>query len=631
MKIRLAIAAGPDQPSTFEHSGPVLVIGRDAECDLALQGQASTGVSRQHVHIELHPGGATIQDAGSSNGTLLNGQLVNQVSPLRVGDQIGLGYTGPRITVVELDLGKPLVQRLRRLPVLGVVAAAAAVVLVVVMAAVPFAVIALQKSSSSSSTEALATQPAPNPPPVEPSQPPLVPDKPTNGKPEIKKPEVKKPEVKKPEPSGTPNLDVQKIGSYVVLKNWVSVLLGREGEDRPWGVMAPEARVATAQTLVSLPGYRSLVVLDKGVHLTLWGNLPEFSSRPPVFESVVMLHPPTADTDLDFTLDRGRVVIANRKNPAGPAHVRLRFLRETWDLELPTDRSEVAVELWSPPPERTPGAERSRLSTILGLFTKGPVAVNTGRDRRDLPDRSRLSWVNEEPTTLYQSPLKEYPDWWAKPPDRDAPAVQKALGSLLDWSVLLRPAASGDPKRPAPTQDTEPLVSRIKKQVQDVPDPDDQDVGVLFLAALDEVEPLIDLLSGNEGKPNVRSVARMLLQGWLGRSSEHAQELAQILERRGTSRDEAGLIVGLLHVYSKKATNDRKTYEELVQQLDNGNSLVRDLAFWQLDQLGLGGHLPEEAKRIRYDPTWDAVQRRPAIEEWNKLVAEGKLPARANR
>ena len=40
--------------------------------------------------------------------------------------------------------------------------------------------------------------------------------------------------------------------------------------------------MSTASTLVSLPGYRSLLALDSGLQLTLWGNLPEFSAFPRV-------------------------------------------------------------------------------------------------------------------------------------------------------------------------------------------------------------------------------------------------------------------------------------------------------------------------------------------------------------
>src|SRR5271165_2167024 len=104
MNIRLAIAAGSGRPTPFEHAGPVIRIGRDPDCDLSLQGEAADKVSRQHARIDLSAGGATLSDAGSSNGTLLNDKLLDGPAPLRVGDRIQMGYTGARLTVVALDL-----------------------------------------------------------------------------------------------------------------------------------------------------------------------------------------------------------------------------------------------------------------------------------------------------------------------------------------------------------------------------------------------------------------------------------------------------------------------------------------------------------------------------------------------
>jgi len=119
MNIRLSVAAGSSHLTTFEHGGPVICIGRDPECDLALQGEAADKVSRQHARIELSAGGATLSDAGSSNGTLLNDRLLKGPAPLRVGDRIQMGYTGATLTVLELDLdARPVDQATRVRPLL---------------------------------------------------------------------------------------------------------------------------------------------------------------------------------------------------------------------------------------------------------------------------------------------------------------------------------------------------------------------------------------------------------------------------------------------------------------------------------------------------------------------------------
>src|SRR5579883_2636249 len=133
MKLRLAIAVGPGNSIAFEHAGPVIRIGRDPDCELALQGEASTAVSRHHACIELHREGATLADTGSSNGTLLNDRLIEGTVPLRVGDRIQLGHTGATLTVMELDLGAPaLGGRIRGMSpaVIGLLSVAAAAVVI---------------------------------------------------------------------------------------------------------------------------------------------------------------------------------------------------------------------------------------------------------------------------------------------------------------------------------------------------------------------------------------------------------------------------------------------------------------------------------------------------------------------
>jgi serine/threonine protein kinase len=67
-------------------------IGRDAGCDLSL---ADRLLSRLHATIEYGPDGFVVRDAGSVNGTFLNGRRVkgSEVEPLYFGTTIQLGDT----------------------------------------------------------------------------------------------------------------------------------------------------------------------------------------------------------------------------------------------------------------------------------------------------------------------------------------------------------------------------------------------------------------------------------------------------------------------------------------------------------------------------------------------------------
>jgi hypothetical protein len=131
---------------------------------------------------------------------------------------------------------------------------------------------------------------------------------------------------------------------------------------------------------MSLPGYRSSILMDSGVRLMLWGDVLEFSKFPPVLESTVVLHAPPKGTDLDFTLDRGRVYLSKYKADKSSAHVRVRFHQEVWDLTLPDSRSAVVLELWGLyPPNRPAGKELGTETPLacVGLFVKGGAQLRT--------------------------------------------------------------------------------------------------------------------------------------------------------------------------------------------------------------------------------------------------------------
>jgi Protein of unknown function (DUF3662)/FHA domain len=63
-------------------------IGRSRDCDIVLD---DVGVSRRHADIRPDPDGWTIEDLGSTNGVLVNGQKARGRQLLHPGDKIELG------------------------------------------------------------------------------------------------------------------------------------------------------------------------------------------------------------------------------------------------------------------------------------------------------------------------------------------------------------------------------------------------------------------------------------------------------------------------------------------------------------------------------------------------------------
>jgi len=104
---------GAPEPFVFDAGAVVeIVIGRQdpdtkqsPDVDLENFGGTEKGVSRRHATIIRKDGSLNIVDAGSHNGTFLNGQrlIAHQPRVLRDGDDIRLGFLVLRVKFVKLS------------------------------------------------------------------------------------------------------------------------------------------------------------------------------------------------------------------------------------------------------------------------------------------------------------------------------------------------------------------------------------------------------------------------------------------------------------------------------------------------------------------------------------------------
>jgi len=85
----LAVKAGPQDGASFTLSGDAIV-GRQKDCTVRLM---DTSVSRRHAQLSVQDDNLTIEDLGSANGTMVNGRLISEPTPLRDGDEVTLGET----------------------------------------------------------------------------------------------------------------------------------------------------------------------------------------------------------------------------------------------------------------------------------------------------------------------------------------------------------------------------------------------------------------------------------------------------------------------------------------------------------------------------------------------------------
>jgi pSer/pThr/pTyr-binding forkhead associated (FHA) protein len=81
----LNFVAGPNRGTCVELRGGVMVLGRNADCDVVLPGVA---VSRRHAAVSSSAGTFCIEDTASRNGTLLNGRQLAGSMPLHFDDEI---------------------------------------------------------------------------------------------------------------------------------------------------------------------------------------------------------------------------------------------------------------------------------------------------------------------------------------------------------------------------------------------------------------------------------------------------------------------------------------------------------------------------------------------------------------
>lgn len=85
----LVVLQGTNVGEMHKIDGPEVVIGRAVSAQVRLN---DDGISRRHCRVLSIGGQVIIEDLGSANGTLVNGEMV-QHHPLKEGDKIRLGAT----------------------------------------------------------------------------------------------------------------------------------------------------------------------------------------------------------------------------------------------------------------------------------------------------------------------------------------------------------------------------------------------------------------------------------------------------------------------------------------------------------------------------------------------------------
>jgi diguanylate cyclase (GGDEF)-like protein len=83
------VVSGPSAGAIYSLLAEENVIGRGKECSIRV---IDSGISRRHARVVRQgPGKYVVEDLGSSNGTFVNGLLIDGQQPVTEGDRVGVG------------------------------------------------------------------------------------------------------------------------------------------------------------------------------------------------------------------------------------------------------------------------------------------------------------------------------------------------------------------------------------------------------------------------------------------------------------------------------------------------------------------------------------------------------------
>jgi hypothetical protein len=392
-------------------------------------------------------------------------------------------------------------------------------------------------------------------------------------------------------------------------------LLVNKQPGQPWQTLDEKEDVYSRDLLLALPGTRAVIATQPAaVELTLWGNLPELASYSGL-QSAVILHD-TRAFDLDFTLHRGRVIIANRKEK-GAALVWVRIDDAAFRLTLDEPGAAICLARYGFWPRGVPFTAEPRpqdapARTLAFLVLKGQAHVKAGGTQHSLsapPGAAFFHWDSDNGASDRTARRETVPDWadpTAKTPPEARP-VHEAVAKYQSLAGDREPRAALDNLLAAAKNEREPKQARARTQF-----------AVFGLAAINDLERVLQVLN-DPMQAEARRAAVLALRHWIGDAPGHDQRVHRFLiEHAGYSKARATTVLQLLH--SAFAADDPDTYEILIAYLRHNNLGVRELAWWHLSRL-----VPEGVS-VPYDPAGPDAERARAYAAWKALIPSGSLP-----
>lgn len=106
----LSRAGEAEEQKQYRFTNAEVMVGRDPLSDLHL---ADRTISAQHARLSFHHGQWWVEDLRSTNGTFLNGEVVDEPLVITSGDQLRCGQVSFQVNIgepepaVETELSEP--------------------------------------------------------------------------------------------------------------------------------------------------------------------------------------------------------------------------------------------------------------------------------------------------------------------------------------------------------------------------------------------------------------------------------------------------------------------------------------------------------------------------------------------
>jgi hypothetical protein len=416
------------------------------------------------------------------------------------------------------------------------------------------------------------------------------------------------------EPKGPKEPAPEKRVAVAKCLSKTATLIRREAPGQPWQIVEEKGELSTGDTILALPG-AELEPNNGSVHMSLQADL-DHKSPYPIRETAVVLHE-TPEVDFDFTLERGRVDLVNKKEK-GPAKVHVRVRDQVFEVTLEEPGSRVGLEMFSGWPRGTqftknPKPTEVPVANLVFIALKGQVDVAHGGHFHALqapPGPAMIEWDSIDGLDLSPQKMDMLPPW-ANAEKADTEEL-KHKRSTIERIRELRVAKGID--------------GAITELLKD-PDEMHHRAAVLVLGAQDDLERLGEILKDAKNFDLWDSAVKTL-RHWIGRGPGQDQKLYQgLIERKQFTPTQAETVLQLLHDFDDKARARPETCEVLVELLDSDKLALRGLAYWQLSRL------KPEGKKFGYNPVSSKEERAAAVKEWRKMIPsalEEKQPSTTN-